>query len=130
MSFKTSIVKKAIKWTPKKIIKWVANFKLKGIAEVSDFRFDLDARTVYAQVQLFGEAEPLEVWLEDFAVLSDEDSYRFILQQAKSNRPWLDNVFARFVGKAWKIPMLPQLAPHVGLLAELLKAKAAEPENQ
>jgi hypothetical protein len=129
MSFKIGIVKSAIKWTPNKLITWVANYKLKGIAEITDFSFDLDTRTAYAQVQLLGEAEPIEVRMDGFAIVSDGESYQFIMQQAKSNRPWLNNVFARIVDKAWKIPVIPQLQPHIGLLAELFKAESTDPAD-
>ncbi|NOT84355.1 MAG: hypothetical protein HOP02_06110 [Methylococcaceae bacterium] len=125
MSFKSSIIKKAIKWTPTKIILWVTNIMLKGIAELTDFRVDIDARTSFVQLQLFGEAEVIEVWLEGFAVINHEESYQFILQQAKSNRLWLDNIFARIVGKAWKIPVIPQLTTYMPLIAELLNVDNA-----
>jgi hypothetical protein len=122
MSFKTSLIKMAIKWTPNMMIIWVANLMLKGIAELTDFSFDLEARKAYVQTTLFGETETIEVWLDGFAVVSDEESYKFIIQQAQSNRPWLNNLLARIVGKAWKIPVIPQLAAHIELISELLKA--------
>jgi hypothetical protein len=126
MSFKIGIVKSAIKWTPNKLITWVANYKLKGIAEIIDFNFNLDTRTAYAQVQLLGEAEPIEVQMNGFSIINDGESYQFIMQQAKSNRPWLNNILARIVDKAWKIPVIPQLQPHIGLLAELFKVENAQ----
>ena len=129
MSFKTSLIKMAIKWTPNMMIIWVANIILKGIAELTDFSFDLEARKVYVQIQLLGESETIEVWLEDFAVVSDEESYQFIIQQAQSNRPWLNNLLSRIVGKAWKIPVIPQLAAHIELIAELFKAESPEQED-
>jgi hypothetical protein len=124
MSIKSNLVKMAIKCSPKVAVIWVANKVLKGIAELSDFIFDLDLRTAYVQMTLYGEAEPIEVWLDDFAIINEEDgSKKFIVQQAKSNKPWLQNIFAHIVGKAWKIPVIPQLAPYMDLIAELLKAE-------
>jgi hypothetical protein len=64
--------------------------------------------------------------LEDFAVVTDGESYEFMIKQAKSDRPWLTNILALIVGKAWKIPAIPELAPYLGLVAELLPA--AEPQ--
>jgi hypothetical protein len=129
MSFKTSLIKIAIKLTPNMMIIWVANIILKGIAELKDFDFDLEARTVHIQIQLLGEAEAIEVWLENFAVVSDGESYQFILQQAQSNRLWLNNVLSRLIGKAWKIPVIPQLTAHLELIAELFKAESPEQEE-
>lgn len=119
----------AIKWTPKMMISWAANIILKGIAELTDFNFDLETRKVYVQIQLVGESETIEVWLEDFAIMGDQGSRQLIVQQAKSNRIWLDNLLSRIVGKAWKIPALPQFAAEIELIAELLKAETQQQEE-
>jgi hypothetical protein len=123
MSFKSSLIKMAIKLTPNIIVIWVANIILKGIGELADFNFNIDARKAYVQIQLLGESETIEVWLEDFAIVSDGESYQLIIHQAQSNRIWLNNLLSRVAGKAWKIPVLPQFAAHIELVAELLKDK-------
>jgi hypothetical protein len=129
MSFKSSLIKIAIKLTPNILILWVANIILKGIAELTDFSFDLDARKVYTQIQLVGESETIEVWLEGFAITRDQESYKLIIQRAQSNRLWLDNLLSRFVGKAWKIPVTAQIKPQIELIAELFKAESPEQED-
>jgi hypothetical protein len=129
VSFKTSLVKTAIKWTPNKMIMWVVNSKLKGIAELSDFSFDLEARKAYVQATLFGEAEPIKLSLDGFAVVSDGETYKLIIQQAQSNRPWLNNLLSRIVGKEWKIPAIPQLTAQIELIAELFKTESPEQEE-
>ncbi len=123
MSFKSSLIKIAIKLTPNALIVWGANFILKGIAELTAFNFDLDARKVYVQTRLYGEADTIEISLEDFAVFNDGESYRFILHHASSDRPWLNNILARVIGKAWKIPEIPHLAAQLEMIAEVFKAK-------
>lgn len=127
MSYKASLIKLAIKWTPKGLIMWVSNMVLKGIAKLTDFNFDLDARKSYVQVLLYGESESIEVWIEDFAVIKQEDIYKLIIQQAHSNKPWLNNILARIVGQAWKIPVPAQLISHAELLSELFAAKTDDP---
>lgn len=129
MSFKTGLIKMAIKWTPNTMIIWVANIVLKDIAELTDFNFDLEARKAYVQIQLLGESETIEVWLENFAVIRDEESYKLIVQQAQSNRVWLNNLLSRVVGKAWKIPEIPQLTAQLELIAELFETESAEAES-
>jgi hypothetical protein len=129
MSFKTSLIKIAIKLTPDIIVLWVANIILKDIADVSDFIFDLDTRTAYIQLTLFGEVEPIEVSINGFAIISDEESHQFIIQQAKSNRPWLNNILSRIVGKAWKIPSIPQYKAQIELAAELFKSESQNQED-
>jgi len=111
------------------MVVWVANIILKGIAELTDFSFDLDTRKAYGQIQLFGETDHIEVWLEGFAIISEEESYKFIIQQAESNKPWLTNLLSHVVGKAWKIPVIPQLAAHIELVAELLKTENTKQEE-
>jgi hypothetical protein len=129
MSFKTGLIKMAIKLTPNILIVWVANIILKGIAELTDFSFDLETRKIYVQIQLLGESETIQVWLEGFAIVSDGESHEFIIPQAKSNRLWLNNLLGRIVGKAWKIPVTPQLAPHIELISELFKAENPKQED-
>jgi hypothetical protein len=128
MSFKSSLVKTAIKLTPNKMIIWVANIVLKGIAELTDFNFDFETRKVYVQTTLYGEAEAIEVWLDGFAVVSDGESHKLIVQQARSNRPWLNNLLSRIVGKEWKIPAIPHKTAEIELIAELFKAESSERE--
>jgi hypothetical protein len=129
MSFKSSLVKTAIKLTPNIMVEWVANFILKDIAKLTDFNFDLETRCLYVQIQLVGESETIEVWLEDFAIISERESHQFIIHQAKSNRVWLHNLLAKISGKNWKIPAIPQLAAHIELVSELLKAENSEQEE-
>lgn len=129
MSFKTGVIKMAVKWTPSTLVSWVANFVLKDIAELKDFSCDLDARTTYVQIQLVGESETIEVWLEDFFVIGDGENYTFTVQQTKSNRIWLNNLLTRIAGKSWKIPVMPQYAAYFELVAELLQAKTSEQED-
>ena len=52
---------------------------LKDIAELTGFNFDIDTRSAYMQVQLVGESETIDVWLERFGIIADEDSYHFII---------------------------------------------------
>jgi hypothetical protein len=123
MSFKTSLIRTAIKWTPKTLVLWVGNIVLRGIATLTDFQLDLDNRTAFIRTQLQGEAEPIEIWLDNFTLLQDGENYHFMVSEARSNKVWLTNLLDRFTGKAWKIPEVPQLKPHLGLAAELLKPK-------
>lgn len=111
------------------LIVWVANIVLKGIGELLDFNFDLEARKAYFQIQLTGESETIEVWLENFAVIGEAGSYQLIIEQAQSNRIWLSNLLSHVVGKAWQIPEIPQFAAQLALAAELFKVESPEPEE-
>lgn len=129
MSYKTSLIKTAIKLTPNKLIIFVGNIVLKGIAELKDFDFDIENRKAYVQVLLCGETEIIEVQIEGFAVVKDETGYKLVIQNAKSNRLWLGNLLSRIIGKDWKIPELPQISSYLDLIVELFQPKKAEPEN-
>lgn len=122
MSIKSSLLKILIKLTPNIVIIWASNIILKGIAELIKFNFDVDSRKVYVQTRLYGEEGTIDVHLEDFSVFHDGEAYRFIIHHAQSDRLWLNNLLARFIGKAWKIPALPQFSSQIELLAELFKA--------
>ncbi len=123
MSFTTSLVKTVIKWTPNQLVSWIANIILKDIAELKGFNFDLETRKSYMQIQLVGESETIEVWFEDFAIMSTDGSYTFIVKQARSNRIWLNNILSRIERKEWKIPVTPQTAAYIEFAAELLAAE-------
>lgn len=123
MSITSSLIKIAIKLTPNILIIWVSNMILKGIAELTAFNFDVDARKIYVQTRLYGEKETIKVVLENFAVFHDGESYRVIIHQASSDRPWLNNILSRIIGKAWKIPSMPEFNAQLALVAELFKAK-------
>lgn len=126
MSFKVKLTKIIIKSTPKTLVRWVSNIVLKDVAELTDYNFDLDTRKIYSQIQLVGESETIEVWFEDFAIINDQGSYKFVIKQADSNRIWLDNLLSRIENKEWKIPVPPHMNSHVDFLAELLQGKSPD----
>ncbi len=120
MSLTARFIKLAIRWTPKCLVIGVGNLVTKGIARMADYHFDLDARRIYVCTTLYGESEPIEIWLDDFALIQQDESLHFILRQARSNKLWLNNAMAHITGKTWKIPDLPQLRPYRGLMLELV----------
>lgn len=126
MSIKVRLTKIIIKSTPKSLVKWVTNIVLKDIAVLRDYNFDLDARKIYSQIQLVGEAEMIEVWFEDFAIVNDQGSYKFVIKQADSNRIWLDNLLSRIENKEWKIPVPAHMSSYVDFAAELINGKSLE----
>ena len=128
MGFLVALIKLGIKWAPKSIVLWVVNYKLKGIAEVKDYALDLEARTVYANTLLYGETEAIEVRAEQFGIILEAGAYKFILQKAESNKPWLTNSFAFVLGKVLPIPVIPLLAPFMPLAYALLKIELELPE--
>lgn len=122
MSLKSVLIKIAIKLTPTVLIIWVSNLILKGIARLLEFEFDLENRKFHVKTQLYGEIDTIDVWVEDFMINTDGQSYEFLIRKANSDRLWLTNILALIVGKSWKIPAIPELAPYMGLFAELLQA--------
>lgn len=126
MSFKSNLVKIAINLTPSFLVVWIANIILKGIAELSEFFFDFDARTAYVRFTLAGETEPIEVSLDGFAIVNDEGSHYFIIHQARATRTWLNNLLSRISGKLWQIPDMPQYRTQIALLSELLAPETSE----
>lgn len=117
------VVKLGIKLTPKILVSGVANIVMKGIAEFSQIAFDLDKRTAFVKVTLYGEEEPIEVTVDGFEISGSEDNYQFILHNAQSNKPWMTNILARISGKDWDIPAIPQYKDEVEFVATLLKVK-------
>lgn len=129
MKIAISLTKFVIKWTPRKLISWVANIILKDIAELTTLNFDLEARTAFVQVQLAGESETIDVSVDGFAIIPVQDSYKFVIEKATSNRLWLTNILAKIVKKTWTIPNIPPMAPYIKFVSELLKAENTDVEN-
>jgi len=129
MCFKTSLTKKVIKWTPQKLILWLVNLTLKDIAELTAFSFDLEARKIHMQLQLLGESEAIDVWFEEFAIITNEGSYQLIIGQTQSNRLWLDNLLSRIAGKPWDIPVTDEMSSQIEFIAELLKPQTPVEED-
>ena len=125
MSFKSRLIKYAIKLTPEKLVIWIANLVMKGIAKLVEFNFDIEKRQLHVKTQLYGEIDTIDVWVENFMIIQEGDNFEFFIGQAHSDRPWLTNILAKLVGKAWKIPKIAQLQPHMGLMAELLEPPKA-----
>ena len=123
MSLKANLANLAIKMTPNMLIKLVANIVLKDIAKLTGFNFDIDTRQLFVQVHLAGESETIDVWLEDFSIITDAGSYKFVMQQASSNRVWLDNILSRIVRKEWPIPIPSEMSSQFEFVAELFKAE-------
>jgi hypothetical protein len=130
MSYKAGLIKTAMKLTPTKMIIWAANNKLNGIAELTDFSFDIETRKVYVQATLVGETDMIELSIEGFSVIKDGESYKLLVQQAQSNRPWLNNLLSRIIGKQWKIPAIPQFQAYIELISELFKAEIPTQEDE
>lgn len=126
MSFKAGFIKMAIKCTPKTMVMWVANMIFKGIVEMNDYDIDLDTRKIYVKTTLHGEAEPIEVWIDGFAIHDDEGTKNFVVEQATANRKWLSNILRFVTGRRWQIPHVPKYQAHMDLIEELLKAEQAE----
>lgn len=122
MSLKSILIKIAIKLTPTIFIIWVSNLILKGIARLLEFEFDLENRKFHVKTQLYGEIDTIDVWVEDFMINTNGTSYELLILKANSDRLWLTNILALIVGKSWKIPVIPELVPHMTLIAELLNA--------
>ncbi len=129
MSVKASLTKMVIKMTPNKLVVWGANFILKDIAKLTGFDFDIDTRQLFVQVHLVGESETIDVWLEDFAILTEEGSYKLYIHQAKSNRIWLGNILSRIIKKEWQIPIPSHMASHFKFIAEVFNADNIEREE-
>lgn len=121
MSIQATLIKVAIKLTPSFIITLGANLILRGIAKLNFFHFDLENRRLSVAVRLLGEPEDIIVNASNFGVVQQGNQYFFILRSAESNKPWLNNLMAHLTHRRWPIPNIPQLAPYMGLINELLE---------
>lgn len=126
MSFKSGAIKFTCKSTPKKMVFWLFNKKLKGIAKLIDYEIDFDGRKIQSKVQLEGEEEFVDVCLEDFALLKNEQYYAFVIQQVQSNRPWLNNALTRAIlGREIEIP-----DKHTRLVQDLFSFEFHDSEDE
>lgn len=119
MSYKVSLLKLAINKTPRKIIRWAVNKKLKEIGELTDFSFNTHDKKLFVQVMLEGEVAPIELLLEKFTIIVDGERGHLIIEQAKSNRPWIDTILNQHLAnREWRIP-----DSQVAFVQELFESK-------
>lgn len=105
MNYKSTLIKLAINKSPKKIILWLANKKARGVARITDFHFSSTEHKLYVQMILKGEQELVELWIEDFTLVQYEQSYKLVIHQALSTRPWIDSFIRNFaLNRELKIP--------------------------
>jgi hypothetical protein len=128
MSFKVALIRKAAKWAPLGLVAWVANKQLKGIARLNAIGFDLDRRTAHVNTLLEGEPEPIDVRVSGYSIVQGGDTYYFVLQQAESNKTWLNTLFSKVTGRLWKIPVPPHYLHHFQLVAAVLAPVEAPAE--
>ena len=122
MSYKTSLVKMALNNTPKGMVLWAANKKLKGVAQLMDYSYNSEDRKLYTQMVLDGEEEPVDVFLEGFTILVDEGIYKLVFQQARSSRSWVDVLLNKvLLSREWKIP-----ESKIELVQELFEVDGSE----
>ena len=129
MSSKATYIRFAVKWTPRFLILFVANLVLRGIGKLTDFKLDLDSRTFHARTLLAGEVEPIDLWVKEFYVYKDTQGYHVVVRSAESNKIWLTNMLTHVVGRAWTLPSIPQLNPHLDVVAEVLEAPLSLPRH-
>lgn len=126
MSIQARLIKTLIKLTPNCLITVIANLTLRGIAKLSFFEFDIEKRTLNLSVRLLGEIEDITLQMADFGISKKGENLYFSVLNAQSNKPWLNNLMAHITQRAWPIPKIPQLAPVLPMVHELL----ARPEGE
>ncbi len=124
MSFKSCLIKCTYSVTPKKMVYWLVNSNLKGIAKLRYYDVNFDEKKIHSSIHLEGEEGEIDVCLEDFSLMKKGDEYRFIVRQAQSNRPWLNTALNRFLS-GQEIPIPPEQVP---LVQDLFALKAPDSE--
>ncbi len=105
MSYKSSLIKIALNKTPSSVIVWLVNKKLKGIAKLTQFDFNSDERNLLVKLRFAGEEEAFDVWFEGFTLLSEEEPYKLVIEQARSSKPWIHALLTRLIlNKKLRIP--------------------------
>lgn len=126
MSYKSTLINLAINKSPKKLMLWLANKKIKGVAQLTDYYFNATQHKLYVQLLLKGEQELEEIWIEDFTLVKYQGSYKLVIHQALSTRPWIDSFLRNFaLHREIKIP-----EQHADLVRQLLSSDESEIEEQ
>ena len=73
--------------------------------------------------RLLGEEEDITLEVEGFGVTAQGNERFFVIRSARSNKIWLTNLLAHVTHKSWPISKIPQIAPYMGTISELLETK-------
>jgi len=126
MSYKSSWVKIAINKTPTRIILWLANKKLKGIAKLTNLKINTNEGMAYVQILLTGEDEPIELWLEELELIANEEPYKLVVKQVRSSKVWLEAFLTKAIlGREWEVP-----ESQSELIWKLFASRVTQPEDE
>jgi hypothetical protein len=82
---------------------------------MTDLSIDTKRQTVRAELQLSGDAEPMEIYVRKYALRVKGDRAMLTIIDATASRRWVAAVLRKFVtGQTFRVP--PQVATALKLL--------------
>jgi hypothetical protein len=85
--------------------KFAVNALISRYGKLTSLSIDIRNGKVSATVELKGEASPLEIKIERYELIRNHSALSILIQEAASDREWLDTVLKDFVvGRSVKVP--------------------------
>jgi hypothetical protein len=82
-----------------------SNSWLKGIGEMTELSIDTKKRHIRVQLQLLGEAEPIEVEITKYNLKNKDSGAWLTIEEATASREWLAVALREFVvGQSINLP--------------------------
>jgi hypothetical protein len=79
--------------------------RLANYGRISNFTLDSRQKKVRLEMLLHGETEPLNIVIEDYAIVETGGSANFVIRRASASRPWVQRVIDDFlIGRPFLIP--------------------------
>jgi hypothetical protein len=81
------------------------NVKLRGIGKVTELSIDTKKKSLRVQVDLVGEAEPIEIRIVKYSIKQKSGELSLVIEDATASREWLAVALREFViGQSISLP--------------------------
>ncbi len=101
MGFLNSIKDKTVSFIAEKVLK----SKFERYGTMLDFKINSEEKNIYLKINLKGEAEPLEIRVKEYSLITEEDENYLLIGSLNISKEWIDLLADDFLkGQKFKLP--------------------------
>jgi hypothetical protein len=102
-----ALKQRAVEVTAKRLI----NRRIAPFGSVTSLHIDSKERTLFAQLALKGETQPIEIKIGSYEVIQENGLDYIIFQNLHASKEWIGSILNEYVaGRRFKVPAMVRLA--------------------